>query len=361
MKPTYGNIFKSQIDNYLSQLQKFIYEGYAESDVSEIVSSLGTKLELFLKISVFPEKNPRDNLITFINELSSVESFDSTDLDKLHDFRKLYNKAKHDPNAGLNILSVVEILKEMIPLINSIIEVGLGDTDTSPKPQASRVYWISAYDHYIDGDTEVHIIIPADTDHWLGAPTFDHVNVKLLEWDEVKSKLNSSGTFKDGAGYIPENQIEILKKDSDFLSAHVWEGEYKVLLKILAQHELRLNLISGLNRHDIGHNMQVAFLMAMLDSIAPDVTFSELRNIIERCAIEYYGVPADYIHKDDFLDRMLDFISKIEISKWVNLSGPNWLSEDKYNKKLQNATSVHTNNYMLIDSNYSIAMKWSAK
>lgn len=361
MSPTYGHIFQSEIDKFLRQFQELVYEGYSETDVSGLVSSLGTKLELFFKNSVFPQKNPRDNFVSFINELASMDQFQSVNYECFHDFRKLYNKAKHDPNANLDLLAVIDTIKSMKLLVDSMIEIGIGDTSNVPKSLAKRVYWISAYDHYIDGDTEVHIIIPGDTDHWLGPPTFDRVNIKLLDWDEVKNKLGSCGTLKNGEGFIPQNQIEILKKDSDFLSAHVWEGEYKLLLRVLAQHELRINLIVGLNRHDTAHNMQVAFLMATLDVLTPGASPTELRSAIKQCASDYYGVPEDYKHTGHFLDGMIDMINGVEPGQWQNIHGPVWLSEEKYNQKLPDALSTHSNKYMLIDNTHTILMKWSAR
>ncbi|MGX9459881.1 hypothetical protein ACWXWU_01380 [Shewanella sp. A14] len=361
MSLTYGKIFQSEIDKFLEQFQSLMYDGYSASNVCELVSSLGTKLELFFKNSVFPQKNPRDNLNSFINELTTVAQFRSLDYENFHDFRKIYNKAKHDPNANLDLLVVIENIKAMKLLVNTLVEIGVGDISKAPKSLAKRVYWLSAYDHYIDGDTEVHIIIPGDTDHWLGPPTFDRVNIKLLDWDEVKNKLGSCGVLKDGEEYIPQRQVEILRKDSDFLSAHVWEGEYKLLLRVLTQHELRLNLIAGLNRHDTAHNMQVAFLMATLDVLTPEVSLTEFRSAIKQCAIDYYGVPKEYEHTDHFLDGMISFINGVEADKWENIHGPTWLSEDKFNQKLQSATSAHANKYMLIDSTHTILMKWSAK
>lgn len=130
---------------------------------------------------------------------------------------------------------------------------------------------------------------------------------------------------------------------------------------MLAQHELRINLIVGLNRHDTAHNMQVAFLMATLDVLTPGASPTELRSAIKQCASDYYGVPEDYKHTGHFLDGMIDMINGVEPGQWQNIHGPVWLSEEKYNQKLPDALSTHSNKYMLIDNTHTILMKWSAR
>ena len=156
----------------------------------------------------------------------------------------------------------------------------------------------------------------------------DHVNIELLAWDEVKSKLAVAGVLRNPEGIIPPSQIDLFKKDSDFLGSLVWEGEYRALLNVLAQHELRLPLIGGLNRQDVGHYMQIAFLMAMLDVLDSSATTDTLRVNIETQAKICYGVPLDYKHTNHFVDGLLTLVNQIDNREWPNITGPQWVTEN---------------------------------
>ena len=233
--PTYGDTFLEEYRNTLEQFTQLTHRAYEEQEVRDLVSKIGTKTELFLKATAFPAKNPRDNFFSFIEELSSV-GIDQTHIDFFHELRKLYNDAKHAPNVEVTLLASSKTVQDAQETAKRIVNNSIGYSDRSIRPNSNRVYWIAAWDHYTSGDTEIHILIPGESEHWLGPPTFDMIHIKALEWDDVKSKLAGGGKLSNPDGLIPQKQLDQFNVE-DFLAAFAWEGEYRVLLNILAQHE----------------------------------------------------------------------------------------------------------------------------
>jgi hypothetical protein len=353
---TYGDLLLDDYRSTLEQLSQLTHKAYTEQEVRDLISKIGTKTELYLKAIAFPVKNPRDNFVSFINELKTV-AIAQAQVDWLHDLRKLYNDAKHNPGAQVTLLSATATIRNAEKTVLVIVGKGIGNSSLVNRLNSHRVYWIAAWDHYTSGDTEVHIIIPGESEHWLGPPTFDMVNIKLLEWEDVKSKLSIAGLLSDPDGMIPKKQLESFKKDDDFLAAFVWEGEYRILLNVLAQHELRQELIGGLNRQDTGHYMQIAFLLAMLDVVTSSNSIANLESNIQTQATISYGVPKDYVHSSRITDGLVSLVKKLTVNDWANIHGPKWLTDKQWDE-VDKPKAVHENGYILIDSNLSVAMKW---
>jgi hypothetical protein len=181
------------------------------------------------------------------------------DVLKRLNLRLAYNAAKHDPNTSVKLLDSIEVIRSAHETAQEIVWRGIGLCTSRVKPNADRVFWIAAWDHYIGGDTEVHVILPGESEHWLRPPMFDVVYINLAEWDQIKSKLSIVGVLKDGKGLIPYPQYVSFQSDGDFLQAMVFEGDYRQLISVLAQHEKRQELIPGLNRHDTGQSMILAY------------------------------------------------------------------------------------------------------
>ena len=352
---TYGDNFLKDYISTLDQLAQLTHRAYEAQEVRDAVSKIGTKTELFLKSTAFPAKNPREDFHSFIEELSSV-GIDQTHIDYFHALRKLYNDAKHAPNVEVTLLASITTVQDAQKTAQLIVTNSIGSSSDPIRSNSTRVYWIAAWDHYTSGDTEIHVVIPGESEHWLGPLTFDMVNIKALEWDDVKTKLGVAGKLSQPDGLIPQKQLDLFNEE-DFLAAFVWEGEYKALLNVLAQHELCQELIAGLNRQDTGHYMQTAFLMAMLDVVSTATSTDELGENIKTQATTCYGVPTDYKHTTHFIDGLIVFIQQIDQNLWVKIHGPKWLTDEQW-AAVDTPKALHANGYMMIDENDTVAMKW---
>jgi len=195
------------------------------------------------------------------------EQISQTFRGNLHALRTAYNTAKHDPANVSGLLQTLRIVGEARRAIEHLIELRIGRVNESIASDLKRVFWVAVWDHYIHGDSEVHIILPTVSDRWLGPPTFDLIYVEAMAWDQIMKELSSDGSLAIGEGIIPKLQFEEFRQDDDFLEAWVFEGDYRTLITILARYELRQELLPGLNRQDRPGSMTLAFLLAAMDSI----------------------------------------------------------------------------------------------
>jgi len=354
---TYGEKFVAEIETAINSLERLIHIDYEEYQIRDYISSIGIKIEIFLKAVTFPNKNPRDNFHSFINELSSY-GIEQNAIDKLHAFRRLYNNAKHAPNATITLLHSIEISKNTLEAIRQIVRNNIGMSGRQSSPNINRVYWIAAWDHYIGGDTEVHIILPGESKHWLGPPTFDIIYIRMEAWDTVKSELSNVGALKDGKNLIPKNLYDSFSAEGDFLAALVFEGDYRNLITVLAQYEKRQELLSGLNRHDSRQSMMLAYLLAAADVIGTVSNIDELKVAMIDRAHEVYAVPNDYNYSELIADNFVKLFCQLDYKDWQDITGPVWVSEEQYSKRSNNSKAKHNKYPIIIDSDNILVMLW---
>jgi hypothetical protein len=354
---TYGQQFIDTFDVTLTSLTALSHKDYSEEEVRQCVSTIGTKTELFLKSIAFPSKNSRHNFASFIDEMA-VCGVSAAHVQNFHDLRIAYNNAKHEPNVSVTLVESIDVVANARKTAAELVSKNPGSATSPVCQQSRRVFWIAAWDHYISGDTEVQIILPGESDHWLGPPTLDYINIKLVEWDAVKSELADVGVLRDGRGIIPDKQYTAFNTDSDFLQALVYEGEYRELLAVMGKHELRQGLIAGLNRQDSGQWMVLAFLLATIDA-APNASPANLKAAIQAQAFAEYAVPPDYAHSDIIADGFVDMLSQIPEADWPQINGPLWLSKEKFDTQSAAAIAQHPEYKIVVTSQYGIAKLWS--
>ena len=355
--PTYGEKCLSDFESALKSLDDLAKEPYEPSDVRDVLSTLGAQTELFLKSVVFPAKNPRNTLEWFIDELGTVGVPQSL-RDNLHELRRKYNTAKHDPTSVIPIVTANQIVRDARDSISHVVSNHLGSVDAVSSPHLHRVYWIAAWDHYVHGDTEVHVILPIDSEHWLGPPTLDIVYINGLAWGSVKDDLDALGDVHDGRGIIPDIQYDRFNADSDFAGALVFEGDYRDLITTLASKELRQDLIPGLNRHEDSSAMINAFLLAAVDIASACGPDESLVDDIKQQAIRVYAVPNEFRHAEHLAEGMAEMIRNVATAERGNLTGPSWVGKDRFDVLQQNAISRHGKYDIIVDDEHVIRMLW---
>ncbi|MEZ4862830.1 MAG: hypothetical protein R3C14_16050 [Caldilineaceae bacterium] len=357
---TYGEKFVSELSDATATLVRLTYDEYEPTQLRDVLSALGAKTEIFLKSAVLPRRNPKNTFEWFIEDLAN-EGIDQPSRDKLHALRKKYNKAKHHPATIIDLLEVLGIIKEATEAIKQIVLKRIGSTGAIVNPHLNRVFWLAVWDHYIHGDSEVHIILPNESEHWLGAPTFDIIYINLAVWDNVKADLALIGLFNDGRGIIPDSQYDAFNSDSDFLDAWVFEGDYRSLITTLAQYELRQDLILGLNRHETSGSMILAYLLASVDVVGSGGIPKDLAAAIQQQATAVYAVPPDYLHAQYFAEGMAEMFLQIDLKEWSRISGPSWVRDAKYNEFASANRAKHPKYQIMIDEEYVVRMLWNDK
>lgn len=352
---TYGQHFLAELADAKTALLKLTLASYEPPQIRDVISAVGAKTEVFLKSVALPGKNSRNTLQWFIDELAGA-SVSASSLGKLHLLRQTYNDAKHEPAITIPILDAVEIVDQARNAAEEIVTKGIGAVDRVIHPHTHRVFWIAVWDHFAHGDSEVHIILPGESDHWLGPPTFDIVYVSIAGWEDVVATIPQVGRFRSGKGLIPDLQYEAFRSDEDFHGAWVFEGDYRSLITTLAQHELRQDLIPGLNRHDSSGSMTLAFLLAVLDVTNTITSLAELPAAIIAQAASAYAVPPDYKYAQTFAEGMAEMMKLIPVADWPKLSGPIWMRETEFDAGAEQCLAKHPKHDIIVDQSFAIRM-----
>lgn len=354
---TFGDRFKEQLRETILHLEELSKRDYENEEVKEVISSIGTKFELFLKSVVFPAINSRNNLVRFIDKLSSY-GFSQDKIDLLHDLRVAYNNSKHEPTYEPSLLEILQLMINVMPIIVEIVNLGLGITNNYVRVGFRRIFWIAAWDHYIGGDTEIHIILPGDSDHWLGPPSLDMIYIEMSSWHTIKTELAQVGTLKYGKELIPPNLYQAYASEGDFLDVLVFEGHYKDLISILSQHEKRNQLLPGLMRHNDLRAMLQACLLAAVDVFTNTIQIDKDKIIreVKSQAVNVYAIPENYKRLDFIAESITEMLFNIERHNWIRISGLKWLNEKEFESIKETAIATNKDFKILIDERFTVCI-----
>jgi hypothetical protein len=217
----------------------------------------------------------------------------------------------------------------------------VGQLNANIQTQFHQVFWVAVWDHFIGGDSEVHIIAPA-----CGAypPTLDLIYVHIHLWDQIKGTLATVGTVGPGEELIPVDVLASFGEDSDFHQAIVFEGSFRDLIAVLASHERREDLIPSLLRESDQRAMMQAFVLATLDSApasASAVSAEEIAGTISQRAVEAYAVPASYRSLQSQAMGFAEILLALPSIKRAELNGPVWMARDDFDSQRPLAIVSH--------------------
>lgn len=353
---TYGQLITSEIDEALDQLDQYIIEGYDETDIKNLLSKIASLVELFLKRDVFPAKNNKDNFYSFTEQLK-LYSISQNRVDFIHNIRLAYNNAKHNPDIVMSILQVKELLQNLKLTIIDIVVGNIGQVGLSVRASNIRVFWICAWDHYINGETEVAIFLPSEYDGFLGAHSIDHVSIYGLKWDNFKTDLSNFGEVYSYEGLILEDQVKFWLSEGDCLTPFVFEGEYSSLIVCLSKYLKDVDLISGLAREDDPINLLQTAVMAVSDSYANNPNASKELQCISSMTLannQYAVLPKFNERIEYYISKVVNIINQTPLQVRSALTGPIWVTKENYDS---NASSYRDDDIRtLIDSRNRIVL-----
>ncbi|GEN23973.1 hypothetical protein HCU01_19220 [Halomonas cupida] len=353
---TYGKQILGVFSNERRLLGELAHTDYTEEDIRKKVSFLGGKLELFLKTIVFPASSSSGNLVSFISKAKN-QGLPISEYQKLDSFRKLYNIAKHEPNASISLIETTKKLVDANAALKQLIDLNLGLTSLVVRPQSKRVFWIAAWDNFVGGITEIHIIIPGVSEHWLGPPTMDSIYINISDWGDFKSDLKEVGGLHSGFGIIPEKQIELFETDSDFLDSFAFEGEYRELLLITSKFERQQSRHPHLHRNNSSYSTLLVLLLALID-VLPTVDTSKLAEEIRTQAVNLYGLSSDSPELDEKIHLLVEMANMVPNSLIGSVKGPLWLSPERFDEEKGSAIAKHSSLPIIVTKHLAIAMEW---
>ncbi|GFZ98669.1 hypothetical protein GCM10010923_03600 [Blastomonas marina] len=311
----------------LAALDELRLEHYEDSAVRSIVERLGSRLERFFKTAVFPDAAASDTFDTLINRLKSL-GIAKTVRGQLHSVRDLYNDAKHDPAASVRLKRAVDAISAARGGVETLIANGIGATAAPIEKVISRLLWVSAYDVYVGGVTEVYVSLPLPED--IFATHLDLVWIDGLAWDSMKAELLATGCFHYGKEHFDPEVYARFGQEQDFLNAGVWDGDYRQLIQIISKYEDRPTagrLIPNLRRDHMSIAVHSAIALAGVDvataATAP-LGLDELRAAILKRADEVYAMPDERSWVQATAAGLAELIVQLPFAAWSQLNGPFW-------------------------------------
>lgn len=340
------------------QLLKLTRKNCLPKELNELIAGVGLRTELFLKSAVLPSSSPRNSFEQLVDLLSGP--LPAASVARLHAFRKAYNKAKHDPSFSAGLLDTKELMDETEGAIEDLLASGLGLLDQPiPPPTLKRVYWLAAWDHYIGGDTELHITIPTQSEHWTGPPSLDTIYIDGRKWDAAKADLAMAGKLLPYHGIIPQKHVDQWSEETDFLAALAFEGTYKTLISCLAAYEMRQKLLYGLNRGDGDREVLVACLLALVDLASTGMANAASPQSIRVRAITGYALPGTAPSLSRMSTRVADLLTGIGEADRKRITGPIWANESEFEPLALGALSRIPDLPVIIDPGFRVVMAHS--
>ena len=260
--PTFLEQYLAEIADIKQRLKSLSTGDFDILEVKQLISIAGLRTEYFLRAAVVPSASFKDDFAGVINALKSHGISKELRQD-LHQLRELYNDVKHNPESRPSISDALQRLSEAESFGSALRGTSIGKVHFPISRRFHRIPWVAAWDHYIGGDTEVHIPFPSDDSR---APSIDCNHIAMSAWDDVKQDLSTLGSIYAGPEAIPHHVYKTFLSETDFHDAFSFEGEYRDILSTLAKHEFRVEgLIEPLHRENTTQSMMQAFALGVLD------------------------------------------------------------------------------------------------
>lgn len=311
----------------LAALDDLRLEHYEDAAVCSIIVNLGSRLERFFKTAVFPGARGEEKFDTLINRLKSLGVGKSVRY-QLHELRELYNDAKHDPTTAVGLKRAVDTVAGARSAVEALIAMEIGATAAPVEKIISRLLWVSVYDDYVNGVSEIYVSLPLPED--IFATHLDVVWIQCRTWDAMKADLLEAGCFHYGKKHFDFAVYERFSEEQDFLNAGVWDGDYRQLIRIISRYEDRPTagrLMPHLRRDHMSIAVLSAIALAGVD-VASEATaplcLEELKAAILNRADSFYAMPDEYRWVRSTAAGLADLIFQIPFPAWSQLSGPFW-------------------------------------
>lgn len=345
--PTYLEQYLAEIADIKRRLKSLSTGDFDILEVKQLISILGLRTEYFLRAAIVPSTGFKDDFAGVINALKSHGISKGLRQD-LHQLRELYNDVKHNPESRPSITDALQRLSEAESFGSALRGTSIGKVHFPMSRRFHRILWVAGWDHYIGGDTEVHILFPSDDSL---TPSIDCIHIAISAWDDVKQDLSTLGTISAGPEAIPHHVYETFQSEADFHDAFSFEGEYRDILSTLAKHEFRVEgLIEPLHRENTMQSMMQAFALGALD-VADAVTDpDELSAAIYVQVINVYAVAPEWTRLHQWCKEFGDFVGAISQEQRPQLSGPVWLGGEAFRLESSRALAKHKWLPLLISS-----------
>jgi hypothetical protein len=306
---------------------------HTPQEFAGFLKDLGSDVEVFLKDAVYAGTQNNTNFVALINGLPGLGLPHAVSA-PLHALRQGYNAAKHNPNYAPAVNDVIGILDGAKGALTTIRDSGVGQVTAPVVRSYRRVFWFAAWDHYIGGDTEIHLMLPITEGDW--APGLDIIYIDMKSWDVVRETLLAAGSLYLGKGTVPDKHYDSWAAEGDFLAGGRYEGNYRDLLRLLAAHERVEDLIPFLKRENDAAAMHAAAVMAAVDVVTTGQIIEEqeaLTELIAVLAANTYAAPRNSPYIKHLAPRLAKMLLAIGPPVRAAMSGPHWVTAATFDKE----------------------------
>ena len=299
-------------------------ESFTRSALSDILEPFTSRVEYFLKSTVFPTVSRRTSLNDLINSLPSI-GLDPNGVAALHRLRQIYNDSKHDPDKQLAWRDCIDAISGAVIVLKDISNMRIATVDAIFESEISTVVYVGFWDHYVGGETEVGLFLPSD--HWLGTTPISIFHLPISEWDVLKPLLAGHPRFIFGENALGSELWTSFSSEGDFLNAGIWQGDVRELLNLLSDfndENLETAVLPSLARRNDQLSIGIALVSAAVDVARGEsaLTGSALRQRISERAKKEYAAQLETPHAQAILDSVVALVESVSIEQRVSISGP---------------------------------------
>ena len=320
-----GKFVVSDAEAIIKSLTELSYGAFARTDLSGLIEPFSSRLETYLRTFVLPASRRADRLVVLINNLAEL-GLSQDDIDALHKLRQLYNRSKHEPDIELTMADCLLVMRRAKKALIFLASTGIPALDAPAQVDYKYHIWVGFWDDYVGGETDVQVMLPSD--HWLLVELISNFHFPIQAWDQVKPLLESHPKFNLGREFFEEEVWNSLAKEGDFLSAGVWEGDYRELLELLVpfnDKKLEDALLPNLARSNSMMSVGLALICAAIDisrsgSECVDVE-SFVTAILTRAESEY-AIQIDRTHVSKVARDIASKIRNLPLLLRTAVTGP---------------------------------------
>lgn len=345
-----GDVMREDAEQVSRDLERLSFESFARSDVAALVEPFASRIEFFLKATVFPSESRRSTMATLIGKLASIGAQSRT-IQSLDALRDLYNRSKHDPEKELHLGEALQVVRQTVSAFQDIAGLGIGAVDAPFEPDLECMVYVGFWDHYVGGETEVGLFLPSN--HWMGTNPISTFHIPMLSWDELKIQLVVNPRFRRGKNALGEHLWESFSKEGDFLDAGVWQGDIRELLTLLSLYNdrtLEESVIPFLARQNDPQSVRIGLIAAFIDVVrgSPDLEGAAFRAAVEQRAHHEYAVKPGASLGNSVLDQLTQLIEKVPTSQRASLAGPIFRLRETADKEPHPVTIDGSNIVLLV-------------
>ncbi|MBT2292359.1 hypothetical protein J7E73_25160, partial [Paenibacillus albidus] len=332
----YVQTFIDEIIDVVNQAYDLLLSNLAADhtsyDIAKYIKDVGSRVETFLKEGIYNNTRNRDTFEVIVNDIAPL-GLSRSSIESLHELRKKYNKAKHDPSTFIRGLEAIKIIQDTNAALIEMKTLGLGGT--SRVQSYERVLWIAGWDHITSGETEISIMIPSALDERM-PPSIDFFNITCRGWEPLITKFVTQGQLLMGKEYFPAKVYDFLNVE-DFLDAGIFIGNYRnLILEISKYVDLKQEnkLLPNLQRKNDPISIYYAMVYATCDVISEGMFIDnqgELEDAILIIASYKYAVEITSEFARKLVPSMANILMRLKDEHRNKIEGPFFLTEENFN------------------------------